>query len=229
MVSIEDIDFAKGSGLVPAVIQHIHTKEVLMLGFMNKEALQATLESGLVTFYSRSNKRLWQKGESSGHFLSLCSIDLDCDSDTLLVKAEPTGPTCHSGQASCFFKPLQLGKPAETSELPAGTNQTASDAASNQKFTLKELESIIKARRESGPDKSYTRSLFQAGQQRITQKVGEEATEVIVAALSQEKSALLEESADLLFHLLVLLVQHDASLSEVEEVLQSRHRCGQKD
>lgn len=170
-----------------------------MLGYMNAAALQATQASGKVTFFSRSRKTLWTKGETSGHWLELKSLHLDCDADAVLVQAQPHGPTCHTGQDSCFG-----------TRLPALS-------------FLTRLEALLAERRISAPENSYTAALFAAGPVRIAQKVGEEAVEVALAAVAAERSALLEESADLLYHLLVLLQTRDCSLAEVVTCLESRH------
>ncbi len=194
-------DFGKmPDGLIPAVVQDAQTGYVLMLGYMNAAALARTQETGLVTFFSRSKQRLWTKGESSGHVLQLRDIRLDCDRDALLIKAEPFGPVCHTGADTCWN---------ESNELAGFLN---------------ELEGIIRQRRTADPADSYTARLLSGGIPAIAQKVGEEAVETVIEALGNDRGRLLEESADLLFHLLVLLASKDIRLSEVEQVLQRRHQ-----
>lgn len=199
MTALQEPDWSRGNGLLPAVVQHWQSGELLMLGYMNAAALQATQASGKVTFFSRSRKTLWTKGETSGHWLELKSLHLDCDADALLVQAQPHGPTCHTGQDSCFG-----------ARLPALS-------------FLTRLETLLAERRVSASENSYTASLFAAGPARIAQKVGEEGVEVALAAVAAERSELLEESADLLYHLLVLLQARDCSLTEVVARLESRH------
>jgi phosphoribosyl-AMP cyclohydrolase / phosphoribosyl-ATP pyrophosphohydrolase len=204
-------DFKKGDGLLPVVVQSYETKEILMLGYMNKDAYQRTKESGLVTFFSRSKNSLWVKGETSGNFLMVKSISLDCDSDAILVQAEPKGPTCHTGKDSCFFKPVFEGDSAEGS------------TGSSSGFSLRDLEQVIQSRKHEGSESSYTRTLFEKGITKIAQKVGEEAVEVVIAALSESDEKFLEESADLMFHFLVLLAEKKKSLGDVERVLGGRN------
>jgi phosphoribosyl-AMP cyclohydrolase / phosphoribosyl-ATP pyrophosphohydrolase len=194
------IDFAKGGGLVPAVVQHWLTGEVLMLGYMDAEALAVTRDSGRVTFHSRSKGRLWTKGESSGHVLELKSLHVDCDGDTLLVRAQPCGPTCHRGSRSCF---------ADAAPMPLGF--------------LAELDALVARRATERPAGSYTTRLLDGGVRRAAQKVGEEAVETALAAVAQEDDALLGEAADLLFHLTVLLRARGLGLREVADVLARRH------
>jgi len=193
------IDFEKG--LVPAIVQDVKTSKVLMLGYMNREAYDKTLESGKVTFFSRSRQELWTKGETSGNFLLLKEIKVDCDGDTLLVKANPTGPTCHTGSDTCF------------NELNIDSNNF-----------LFELEKVIIDRKTNPKEGSYTNKLFTAGIKRIAQKVGEEATEVVIDAVSDNVPRMKEEVADLLYHLLVLLADKNVSLNEIFEVLERRHK-----
>ena len=199
------LDCAKGGGLLPAIVQHWLTGEVLMLGYMNAEALAATQASGQVTFWSRSKQRLWMKGESSGHVLALKSIRVDCDADTLLVQAEPHGPTCHLGTSSCF------GDSAEV-RPPLGF--------------LAELDTLVAQRHAERPEGSYTTKLFDGGIRRMAQKVGEEGVETALAAVAQGDEELLGEAADLLFHLTVALRARGLSLTDVVGVLASRHRAG---
>lgn len=196
-----NLDFSKSNGLIPAIIQDVHTKNVLMLGYMNKEAYEKTLETNKVTFYSRSKNRLWTKGEESGNFLDLVSIKVDCDNDTLLVKVNPQGPTCHKGSDSCW------------------------DESNKQSFGfLSELEDIIKDRKENEKgDTSYVASLFKKGINKIVQKVGEEAVETIIEAKDSNDDLFLNESADLLFHYLILLQAKGFTLEDIVQVLKKRH------
>lgn len=191
------LDWAKGDGLLPAVVQDAATLRVLMLGYMNRDALDATLASRRVTFFSRSKQRLWTKGESSGHVLELVSVDVDCDDDSLLVLAHPRGPTCHLQRASCF------------PDAPGAF--------------LAELDTVIARRERERPTDSYTTRLFEAGVRRIAQKVGEEGVETALAAVAQDEAALLGESADLLYHLIVLLRARGLSLDDAVAVLAQRH------
>lgn len=200
--AMDQVDFAKQAGLVPAVIQDHASGEVLMLGYMNQESLELTLTSGDVTFYSRSRAKLWRKGETSGHVLRAKSVTLDCDRDTLLIKAEAAGPTCHTGSVSCF-----------------SADQAATFA------TLPKLWAKIEERAAVADTKSsYTATLLAAGVQRQAQKVGEEGVEVALAAVAADDHALLGESADLLYHLLVLLRGRGLSLAQVCQVLEERAR-----
>ncbi|HEY6956181.1 MAG TPA: bifunctional phosphoribosyl-AMP cyclohydrolase/phosphoribosyl-ATP diphosphatase HisIE [Flavisolibacter sp.] len=195
------VDFKKyQDGLVPAVVQDYITQKVLMLGFMNAEALKKTEETGLVTFYSRSKKRLWTKGEESGHHLQLRQILVDCDNDTLLVKAEPKGPVCHTGADTCWSE------------------------KNHKEDFLYYLEDIIQLRKNGTEEKSYVKSLFAKGINKIAQKVGEEAVELVIEAKDVNRELFLNEAADLLFHYIVLLRAKDCSLSEVIQVLQQRHQ-----
>lgn len=195
------IDFTKGAGLVPAIIQHSETNEVLMLGYMNEESLELTKNSGLVTFFSRSRNKIWMKGETSGNQLKLISITNDCDNDTLLIKAMPNGPVCHKGTLSCF----------------------PSDTKINKDF-LSYLEEIIKSRRFSDEDNSYTAKLLKGPLQRIAQKVGEEGVEIALASVTEPDTKVIDESADLLFHLLVLLQAKGLQFSDVVNELRNRHK-----
>ena len=195
----ETLDFAKGSGLVPAIVQHWLTGEVLMLGYMDAEALAATQASGLVTFHSRSKGRLWTKGESSGNVLRMRSLHVDCDADTLLVLAEPAGPTCHRGTSSCF------------------------DGARPPLGFLAELDALVARRAVERPAGSYTTQLFEGGIRRIAQKVGEEGVETALAAVAQDDAEFLGEAADLLFHLTVALHARGLGLSHVAALLADRH------
>ena len=195
------IDFSKNSGLVPAIVQDAKTDKVLMLGYMNQDAYEKTIRENKVTFFSRSRQELWTKGETSKNELLVQEILLDCDQDTLLIKAEPTGPVCHTGKDTCFNE----------------INEGAEDFL----FTL---EKIIEDRKKSTPEKSYTAKLLSDGLNTISQKVGEEATEVIIAALNQTDEQLKDEVADLLYHLLVLLQAKGGSISEINAILANRHQ-----
>ncbi|MBW8312757.1 MAG: bifunctional phosphoribosyl-AMP cyclohydrolase/phosphoribosyl-ATP diphosphatase HisIE [Rhizobium sp.] len=194
---IEALAWDKQQGLLPAVVQDARTRRVLMLGYMDRAALEATLATRRVTFYSRSRQRLWMKGESSGDVLELVSLETDCDADTLLVQATPRGPTCHLGRASCF-----PGAPGDF---------------------LAELDAIVARRERDRPEGSYSTKLFEAGPRRIAQKVGEEGVETALAAVVQDDAALLGEAADLVFHLTVLLRSRGLGLADVEAVLRGRH------
>ena len=196
------LDWNKGEGLLPAIVQHWLSGEVLMLGYMNVEALAQTQASGHVTFYSRSKQRLWTKGQGSGHVLVLKSIRIDCDADTLLIQADPHGPTCHTGTTSCF------GDSADV-RPPLGF--------------LAELDALVAQRYTERPEGSYTTKLFDSGIRRIAQKVGEEGVETALAAVVQGDEELLGESADLIFHLTVALRARGLSLAAVAELLAARH------
>lgn len=198
---IAGLDWAKGDGLIPAVVQDAATAQVLMLGYMNAEALAATLESGFVTFFSRSKGRLWRKGETSGDTLALVAVHADCDDDALLVLAEPAGPTCHLGTPSCF---------SENGPKGAGW--------------LGQLARIVKARRDAPAESSYTARLLAEGPNRVAQKVGEEGVEVALAAVSQDREACISETADLVYHLIVLMEAREFGWDDVAAVLAERHR-----
>jgi phosphoribosyl-ATP pyrophosphohydrolase/phosphoribosyl-AMP cyclohydrolase len=195
--TIDGLAWDKQAGLLPAVVQDATTRRVLMLGYMDRAALEATLATGRVTFFSRSKQRLWMKGESSGDVLDLVRLETDCDADTLLVQAVPRGPTCHLGRTSCF-----PGAPGSF---------------------LAELDALVQARERERPAGSYTTSLFEGGLRRAAQKVGEEGVETALAAVAQDDEALLGESADLVFHLIVLLRSRGLGLDAVEAVLRQRH------
>lgn len=194
------IDFAKGGGLVPAIIQDACTEQVLMLGYMNAESLVKTQDTGFVTFYSRSRNALWTKGEISGNTLALKSITLDCDGDTLLVRAIPNGPTCHEGTVSCF-----------------------GDNGPDGIGFLSYLESLINGRKDSAPEESYTAKLLQGPLHRAAQKVGEEGVETALAAVAESDDKLTGEAADLMYHLLVLLAAKDVKFDSVIAELRKRH------
>ncbi|WP_440999042.1 bifunctional phosphoribosyl-AMP cyclohydrolase/phosphoribosyl-ATP diphosphatase HisIE [Fodinibius sp. SL11] len=202
MIDTNSLDFAKGDGLIPAIIQDAHSFQVLMLGYMNKKALEKTLTDKRVTFFSRSKQRLWTKGETSGNHLDVVDIQQDCDNDTLLILANPKGPTCHTGEQSCFhqkdFKPQK-----------------------NLTF-LGDLEDVIIRRKQEMPENSYTTSLFNDGIDKIAQKVGEEAVETVIEAKNEEHS-LVDEVSDLIYHLMVLLVAKGVPLQTIVKNLEERH------
>lgn len=200
---IERIDWQKVDGLVPVIVQDFLSSQVLMMGYMNQDALATTGATGQVTFFSRTKQRLWTKGESSGHVLKLVNAALDCDNDTLLVKVTPAGPTCHTGTTTCWDADKQ-----EESQL----------------VWLHQLEQLLADRKNADPDSSYTASLYARGTKRISQKVGEEGVEVALAATSGDKAELVCESADLIYHLLVLLQDQGLSLNDVINKLKERHQ-----
>ena len=198
-ININKLNFEKLNGLVPAVIVDNSNNQILMLGFMNKESLDKTLETNLVTFYSRTKKSLWTKGKTSGNYLKLVNILTDCDNDSLLIHAEPHGPTCHTGNYSCFnvdnIKSLNI---------------------------LNELFDLIKERKEKLPENSYTTRLFKEGENRIIQKVGEEAVETVIAAKNKDKNEIINETSDLIYHLFVMLADQGIEFSEVVDKLKER-------
>ena len=197
------IDFEKMGGLVPAIIQDATTKNVLMLGFMNEEAWQKTVETGHVTFWSRTRQTLWTKGETSGHFLNLVDMKVDCDNDTLLVKVHPVGPTCHTGTDTCW-----------------GEENKMED---NPLLFLTELQDFINKRKEEMPEGSYTTKLFRDGVNKIAQKVGEEALETVIEATNVTSDHLIYEASDLLYHLIVLLAEKGMRIEDVAAELHKRH------
>ena len=199
-----NIDFEKMNGLVPAIIQDSITKNVLMLGFMNEEAYQKTLATKRVTFYSRSRKCLWTKGETSGNYLELVSMKPDCDNDTLLVKVIPHGPTCHTGTDTCWGE----------------------ENKRNPLLFLSELQDFINKRHEEMPEKSYTTSLFKDGTNRMAQKVGEEALEAVIEAVSGNDDRLIYECSDMFYHLVVLLTSKGLRIEQVAAELAERHQPG---
>ncbi len=199
----ERINWEKVDGLVPAIVQDFLSSQVLMMGYMNQDALAKTGETGQVTFFSRTKERLWTKGETSGNVLQLVNISLDCDDDTLLVKVNPIGPTCHTGTTTCWD-----GDPQEESQM----------------VWLHQLEQLLAARKNADPESSYTASLYARGTKRISQKVGEEGVEVALAATSGDKAELVCESADLIYHLLVLLQDQGLSMNDVVNKLKERHK-----
>lgn len=195
------IDFEKMGGLVPAIVQDADTKNVLMLGFMNKEAYEKTLETRKVTFWSRTRQTLWTKGETSGHYLHLVSMAIDCDNDTLLVRVHPDGPTCHTGTDTCW------GETNDPEPL----------------MFLKELQDFIDKRRKEMPEGSYTTRLFRDGVNKIAQKVGEEALETVIEATSGDKEHLVYEASDMMYHLIVLLAEKGLRIEDLAEELHRRH------
>jgi len=193
-------DFSKNSdGLIPAIVQDADSNIVLMLGYMNQEAFYATQGSKQVTFYSRSKKRLWTKGEESGHFLDVVSIKLDCDNDTFLIRAKPNGPVCHTGADTCW------------GEINSGN-------------FISQMEKVIQQRKGADPSSSYTAQLYAAGINKIAQKVGEEAVELVIESKDNDENKFLGEAADLLFHYVVLLSAKGYSVADVEKVLEKRHK-----
>ena len=201
MININEIDFKKSDGLVPCIIQDAETLQVLMLGYMNEESLLKTLESKKVNFFSRTKSRLWTKGEESGNFLNLVSIELDCDKDSLLCLVNPIGSTCHTGSKTCWNNEVKTSY-----------------------SILEDLEKTIQDRFEKEPENSYITSLKQKGINKIAQKVGEEGVEVVIEALGNDKELFLNESADLLFHYLILLKAKDFALEDVLKVLKERKK-----
>lgn len=198
------IDFDKMNGLVPAIIQDAETKNVLMLGYMNREAYDKTVETGKVTFFSRTKNRLWTKGETSGNFLNVVSIKNDCDNDSLLIQVRPDGPVCHTGTDTCW------GETNEVSPL----------------MFLSELQDFIEKRHEEMPEGSYTTSLFKDGLNRIAQKVGEEALEAVIEAVNGTNDRLIYEGSDMLYHLIVLLTAKGLRIEQMVEELKIRHKPG---
>ncbi len=199
----ERVNWEKVDGLVPTIIQDFQSGQVLMMGYMNQDALAKTGETGKVTFFSRTKERLWTKGETSGNVLQLVNISLDCDNDTLLVKVNPIGPTCHTGTTTCWDSDPQ---------------------PESQMVWLHQLEQLLAARKNADPESSYTASLYARGTKRISQKVGEEGVEVALAATSGDKAELVCESADLIYHLLVLLQDQGLSMNDVINKLKERHK-----
>lgn len=201
MVDVDKLNFEKLNGLIPAIIVDNKNNKVLMLGFMNKEALAKTIETNKVTFFSRTKNRLWTKGETSGNFLNLVDITADCDVDSLLVTAEPVGNTCHTGAYSCFDL-----KDSDSLDF------------------LNYLFNLIKGRKASLPENSYTTKLFKSGTNRIIQKVGEEAIETVIAAKNRDRNEIINEVSDLVYHLFVMLAEQDISFTEIVNNLEKRHK-----
>lgn len=195
------VDFAKMGGLVPAIIQDYSTSKVLMLGFMNEEALRKTEETGKVTFFSRTKNRLWTKGEESGNFLNVVSMAIDCDEDTLLIKVNPVGPVCHTGSDTCF-----------------------NEKNEEDIMFIKQLQDFITKRHEEMPTGSYTTSLFQEGINRMAQKVGEEAVETVIEATNGTNERLIYEASDLIYHLIVLLTSKGYRFEDLARELKKRHK-----
>lgn len=200
MIQVEKINFDKLNGLVPAIIVDSTTNQVLMLGFMNNEALTQTVEKQKVVFFSRTKNKIWLKGEASGNYLNVISINTDCDNDTLLIYAKPAGPTCHTGNYSCF-----------------------AEVDKNNILFLNYLFELVKERKIKLPENSYTTKLFQKGSNRIIQKVGEEAIETVIAAKNMDKEEIVNEVSDLIFHLFVMLADQEIEFSEIISNLQKRH------
>ena len=194
------LNFDKLGGILPAIIQDAQTNEVLMLGFMNQEAYEKTLSEGKVTFFSRTKERLWTKGEESGNYMDVVEILEDCDADTLLIRANPQGPACHTGMRTCF-------------------GETVQDDLS----FLQNLQALLQSRKEELPENSYTAKLFRNGPRKIAKKVGEEATELVIEAMDSDDELFLNEAADLLFHMTILLVDRGYRLEDVVKVLKERH------
>lgn len=199
-----NIDFEKQGGLVPAIVQDARTNKVLMLGYMNREAYEQSLTSGRVTFYSRLRQALWVKGETSGHFLNIVKMEVDCDGDTLLIQAHPEGPTCHTGTGTCW------GEQNQASSL----------------LFLEELQQVIEKRRKEMPEGSYTTRLFTEGINKIAQKVGEEALEAVIEATNGSNERLIYEGSDLLYHLLVMLTHKGLRITDLTDELRVRHAPG---
>lgn len=201
-MEVDTLDFQKNNGLIPAIIQDATSFQVLMLGYMNKEALKKTLDEGRVTFFSRTKQQLWTKGETSGNYLDVIDFQQDCDNDTLLILAKPHGPTCHTGEESCFYR---------------------KDFKPETKLNfLTKLEDLIISRKEQMPKHSYTTTLFKDGIDKIAQKVGEEAVETVIEAKNKNHN-LVDEVSDLIYHLLVLLVAKGVPLQSIVENLENRH------
>ena len=201
MVNLKELNFSKLNGLIPAAITDKNTGQILMIGFMNKESLEKTIETNLVTFFSRTKNRIWTKGETSGNYLKLSEIKTDCDNDSLLIYAEPQGPTCHTGQYSCF-----------------GIEKEPSLNFLNKLFDL------IKNRKKNLPGNSYTAELFKSGENRIIQKFGEEAVETVIAAKNMDKNEIINEVSDLIYHLFVMLAQEGVEFSDIIGRLEERHK-----
>jgi phosphoribosyl-AMP cyclohydrolase / phosphoribosyl-ATP pyrophosphohydrolase len=206
-MKIMKIDFKKGDGLVPVVIQDNNTLQVLMVGYMNEEALEKTKKENIVTFFSRSKERLWTKGESSGNFLNVVEILSDCDDDTILIKVKPVGPVCHTGSTSCFNE-----------EIAKGFNEEIA------KGFIYKLEQVINERISDDSKDSYTNKLYKRGINKVAQKVGEEAIELVIEAKDNDIDLFKNEAADLLYHFLILLKAKEVNLQDIEEVLQKRHK-----
>ena len=203
MINIDDLKFDE-NGLIPAIVVDAQTKDVLTLAYMNKESLQITLEKGCTCFWSRSRQKLWLKGETSGNYQHVVSITADCDKDALVVKVEKDGPACHTGAESCFFNPVYVNE--EKSE-----------------FCLRGLYALLEGRKKDMPQGSYTTYLFEKGLDKILKKIGEETTEVIIAAHAQDKKETVYEIADLAYHVMVMMVENGITVDDVQNELASRH------
>ena len=215
---MEKIDFDKMNGLVPAIIQDADTRQVLMLGYMNREAYEKTVAEGRVTFYSRSRQCIWTKGETSGNFLDVVSIKLDCDQDTLLIRVHPAGPVCHTGTDTCW---------GETN-TPAAASDDSVAGTDNPLLFLSALQDFIEQRHREMPEGSYTTSLFRDGLTRMAQKVGEEALELVIEACNGTDERMIYEGSDMLYHLLVLLTSKGLRIEQMAAELQERHLPGWK-
>ncbi len=215
-----NMDFDKSRGLIPVIVQDINTQMVLMQAFMNREALDVTQKTGKLTFFSRSKKRLWTKGETSGNYLMVKALLPDCDNDCLLAMVEPSGPACHTGSVSCFFP--DTTKP-RTEDAPGQPTDSTNDAAANGAF-LQKLENLLRSRIKEDVQKSYTARLFEAGPKRIAKKLGEEAVETALEAENGTTERLLEEAADLFYHLNVLLIARNLGFQDVINELEKRHK-----
>ncbi len=218
MVKIEDIKF-DDRGLVPAIVVDADTNQVLTLAYMNEESLRISLEKKLTCFWSRSRQELWLKGETSGNYQHILSITADCDRDALVVKVKPEGPACHLGTWSCFEYPVMEGEAADTAASPADTTASPIDDT----FTYEGLMELIRGRKTEGKEGSYTTYLFEKGLDKILKKVGEESTEVIIAAKAEDKAETIYEIADLAYHVMVLMVEAGISLEDITAELASRH------
>lgn len=203
MINIDKLKFDE-NGLIPAIVVDVHTKDVLTLAYMNKESLQITLEKGCTCFWSRSRQKLWLKGETSGNYQHVVSITADCDKDALVVKVEKDGPACHTGAESCFFNPVYINE--EKSE-----------------FSLRGLYALLEGRKKNMPQGSYTTYLFEKGLDKILKKIGEESTEVIIAAHAKDKKETVYEIADLAYHVMVMMVENGITVDDVQKELASRH------
>ena len=236
------INFDKCGGLVPAIIQDADTRQVLMLGYMNREAYEKTVTEGRVTFYSRTRQCLWTKGETSGHFLNVVSIKLDCDQDTLLIRVHPTGPVCHTGTDTCWGEentPIHnsqftIHNEADTAQTLGDTTQPIMNSelsimnSDNPLLFLSELQDFIEQRHREMPEGSYTTSLFRDGLNRMAQKVGEEALELVIEACNGTDERMIYEGSDMLYHLIVLLTSKGLRIEQMAAELQQRHQPGWK-
>ena len=225
-----NIDFDKMGGLVPAIIQDADTRQVLMLGYMNREAYEKTVSEGRVTFYSRTRKCLWTKGETSGNFLTVVSIKLDCDQDTLLIRVHPAGPVCHTGTDTCWGEENTPVPASSSAHQVTDKSESESDSASpsNPLLFLSELQDFIEQRHREMPEGSYTTSLFRDGLNRMAQKVGEEALELVIEACNGTNERMIYEGSDMIYHLIVLLTSKGLRIEDLAKELQERHNPGWK-